>query len=123
MNERPAQLSGKTVFKNLYRRAGGKFKLSLAPSTHLLEGDAVGGVDVVGGHLVDDLPVLAAAAVLHRDGLDEAVVLVHGEDVEAGVAPHVLVDDERARLLEGAGVRVGVERFLVDLEGERGGRD
>ena len=52
---------------------------------------------------------------LHGDGLDESVVLVHGEDVEAGVAAHVLVDDERARLLQRARVRVGVEGLLVDL--------
>ena len=43
------------------------------------------------------------------------MVLVHGEDVEAGVAPHVLVDDERARLLQRARVRVRVEGLLVDL--------
>ena len=95
------------------------FFQSLAGNTHLMEGDLVGGVDVVCLHVVRDLPVLSAAAVLHRDGLDEAVVLVHGEDVEARVAPHVLVDDEGARLLEGAGVRVRVEGLLVDLdEGE-----
>lgn len=85
---------------------------------HLLERDSVGGEDVVGCHLVDDLPVLSSAAVLHGDGLDEAVVLVHGEDVEGRVAPHVLVDDERASLLEGARVRVRVEGLLVDLEEE-----
>ena len=44
------------------------------------------------------------------------MILVHGEDVEARVAPHVLVDDERARLLQRAGVRVGVEGLLVDLQ-------
>ena len=34
--------------------------------SHLLEGDLVGGVDVVGLHLVDDLVVLPAAPVLQR---------------------------------------------------------
>ena len=53
---------------------------------------------------------------LDCDGLDESVVLVHGEDVEAGVAPHVLVDDERARLLQRPRVRVRVEGLLVDLQ-------
>ena len=96
-----------------FSNRGGISKLS-----HLLEGDPICGEDVVAGHVGDKLPVLSAAAVLHRDGLDEAVVLVHGEDVEGGVAPHVLVDDERASLLEGAGVRVGVEGLLVNLEEE-----
>ena len=100
------------------KRGGDKRSNRGGKESHLLEGHAVGGDDVVVGHLVDDLPVLAAAAVLHRDGLDEAVVLVHGEHVEGGVAPHVLVDDERAGLLEGARVGVRVEGLLVDLEKE-----
>ena len=44
---------------------GGKFISSSL--SHLLEGDLVGGVNVVGLHLVDDLVVLPAAAVLQRD--------------------------------------------------------
>ena len=104
--------SARTTFKKTVSNNGGIFKLS-----HLLEGDPICGEDVVAGHVGDKLPVLSAAPVLHRDGLDEAVVLVHGEDFEGRVAPHVLVDDERARLLEGAGVRVGVEGLLVDLKG------
>ena len=47
--------------------AGNSNRLSVS---YLLEGDLVGGVDVVGLHLVDDLVVLPAAAVLYRDDIN-----------------------------------------------------
>ena len=58
---------------------------------------------------------LVAPAVEDGDRFEEALLAVRGEDVELGVAAHVLVDDERAGFLEGAGVRVRRKRLLVDL--------
>ena len=60
--EEESEHAGKTVL------AGNSNRLYIS---HLLEGDLVGGVYVVGLHLVDDLVVLPAAAVLQRDDISQ----------------------------------------------------
>ena len=59
--EEESEHAGKTVL------ARNSNRLSVS---YLLEGDLVGGVDVVGLHLVHDLVVLPAAPVLQRDDIE-----------------------------------------------------
>jgi hypothetical protein len=103
------------IFRKLIDSDCGKLGLD-HDSTHLLEGHPVRLYDVVVCLVVEDVPVLPTPPVRHRDGLDESVVLVQGEDVKVGVTADVLVDHERSGLLEGALARVRVELLLVNLE-------
>ncbi len=114
------------------KKGGGGFKnpsrpLSLSLSsfsvslfTYRFERDPVDGVPVEGGHGVVDALVELPSAVAHRDGPEEPVLPVaEGEDGEVGVAPHVLVDDEGAGVLQGAPRGVRRKVALVDLRVKR----
>lgn len=82
-----------------------------------MKGNAVAGEDAEGGkHVVRDPLELAALVVLDGDGLDVAVLVPGRVHVQAGLAPHVLVQDKGSLLLDRGHVVVGAEHVFVDLK-------
>ena len=74
------------------------------------------GQDVVGEEILGDPIELPSFVILDLDGLDVAELVPRREHVEVRLPADVLVQHERALLLQRPDVVVRAEHILVDLK-------